>query len=101
MKKIELKASAMELYGKITQLSGVLELENDFRSIQARTRAETAAKILQEMPDNIDESMIKLVKKILFECRQGLTAFKPHNNFDQSLKDEAIKIIDLIDSLEK
>lgn len=98
---IEFKTGAEKLYNQLIQLSDVIELGDDVKSIQARTRAETAAILLQKLPNKIDESMIEFREKALYECRQGIVAFEPKNNFDKSTKKNAINIIEQLEAFEK
>lgn len=98
---IEFKSGARKLRDLVAQLSGIVELGNDIKRIQAKTRAETAANILQEMSNETNELMFKFRKKVLYECRQGITVFEPMNDLDRTIKEDAVKIIDQLEAFEK
>ncbi|MDP2736413.1 MAG: hypothetical protein Q8O59_01355 [bacterium] len=97
-KLIEFKTEAEKLYNLIIQSSGILELADDFRAVSSRTRVETAATLLKEFPDTDDEKMIEYRKKILYECKQGISSFKPKNEQDQGIKEEIIKVINQLET---
>ncbi len=97
-KFIEFKTEAEELRGLIVRMSGVNELVNNPRAIAGRTRAETAATLLKELPEELDDNMLEFRKKVLNECEQGMIAFKPNNEADQELKEEAMEIIEELET---
>jgi hypothetical protein len=98
---IEFKSGARKLHSLIIQLSGIIELDNDIKSIQARTRAETAVNLLQEMPNEIDKSMFEFRNKVLHECKQGIDVFEPKDDLDRTIKKDAIEIINQLEAFEK
>lgn len=58
----------------------------------------TAAKILQEIPEDTDN---KTKGKILFECKQGITRFNPRDDLDRSLKNRIVGIIEKLESFQE
>ena len=99
-KFIEFKTGAEKLHGLTVRLSGIIELGEDIKAIQSRTRLETAAVLLKELPDAHDEKIIEFRKKVLFECSQGISAFEPKDEQDRAVKEEIIEVINQLETFE-
>ena len=94
--RVDFKQKANELYGIITQLSGIIEVEDNVAAA-SRSRAETAATLLKELPGELDENMVEFRTKILHECQQGISTIKPLNEFDENLIEQAKNIIEKLE----
>ena len=93
MKNVDFKRRAEKLNGLVGELSGINELGDDFVSVQARARAETASVLLQEIPEIDSEEGLGFKRKVLEEMERGIGSFKPKNENDFRIKEDIQEMI--------
>ncbi|MBU0706893.1 hypothetical protein KKG41_00790 [Patescibacteria group bacterium] len=77
----------------IIQLSSISEAKDNI-SAAGRSRAETAATLLQELPEDMNTDRLEFRRRVVHECRQGISTVQPVNETDESLIERAKKILE-------